>query len=363
LEGRDAAQATRPGVAHLKDALMSILPPGFGQSMREALRLVRGRDPLAATRVIRQALSGAEQPAPQPKKPISPSAKPTPQPASAPRPTPDASAPGEVVAGQYAGAAGARAYRLYVPSRPAAPADSRLVLMLHGCTQDPDDFALGTRMDAVAEKRGWHVLYPAQTKSANFNKCWNWFSPNHQTGERGEPAILAAMTREIMAGRDIRAACVAGLSAGGAMALIMGDVHPELFDAVLSHSGIAAGGARDLPSALAAMKSGPEQLPARPSGPRLMIVQGADDRTVVARNADVIENAVETTAAPRRSSGEEAGRKVERRVVDGADGKPRVATLRISGLGHAWSGGAPGGSFVDPQGPNVSEEFARFVEA
>ena len=352
---------------------MSILPPGFGQSMREALRLVRGRDPLAATRVIRQALSGAapaaERPAPQPKKPVSPSAKPAPHPASAPaprpapRPSPDASAPGEVVAGQYAGAAGARAWRLYIPSRPAAPTDSRLVLMLHGCTQDPDDFAIGTRMDAVAEKRGWHVLYPAQTKAANFNKCWNWFSPNHQTGERGEPAILAAMTRQIMAERDIRSACVAGLSAGGAMALIMGDVHPELFDAVLSHSGIAAGGARDLPSALAAMKSGPDPLPARPYGPRLMIVQGVEDRTVVARNADVIENAVETSGTPRRSSAREAGREVERRVIEDADGKPRVATLRISGLGHAWSGGAPGGSYVDPQGPDVSEEFARFVEA
>lgn len=334
---------------------MSILPPGFGDSMREALRLVRQRDPLAATRVIRQALSGGAAASPAP---------PAPREARAPAPRPAPAGPaGEVVHGQYSGAPGARAYRLYIPSRPAPAADSRLVLMLHGCTQDPDDFALGARMDEAAEKRGWHVLYPAQTKAANFNKCWNWFSPAHQTRERGEPAILAAMTREIMAARDIRAACVAGLSAGAAMALVMGEVHPELFDAALSHSGIAVGGARDLPSALAAMKNGPEPLPARPYRPRLMIVQGMQDATVAPRNADVIEASVATAGEARVTRGEERGRAVERRAIPGPDGRDRLLSLRVAGLGHAWSGGAPGGSFVDPQGPDVSEAFARFVEA
>ena len=370
---------------------MSILPAGFGQTMREALHLVRDRDPRAATRLIRDALSGARAPAPlaalrlpdgwpERARPA-PQAEPAPTPTARPRvglgatlealrkgrtperrPAADDLAPGAFLAGDYVGAPGARSYKLYVPTHPAAPEDSRIVLMLHGCTQNPDDFALGARMNAVCEARGWFALYPEQTKAANFNRCWNWFQPSDQTAQRGEPAILAAMTRQIMAARDIRHAAVAGLSAGAAMALILGDVHPELFDAVLAHSGVAAGGARDLPSALTAMRSGPSPLPARPYGPRVMIVQGLADTTVAPRNADVIEASLALSGAVRDVVAEENGRTVQRRERRDADGRLALLSLRVPGLGHAWSGGSPAGTYTDPRGPGASEAFARFIE-
>lgn len=336
---------------------MSLLPAGFGHAMREALHLVRERDPMAATRVIREALSGRAAPAPRPAEPPPLRPEPVAEPARPP------AGAGQFVAGRYDGASGARDYKLYIPARPAPPAESRLVLMLHGCAQDPDDFAIGTRMNAVAERRGWHALYPAQPKKANITKCWNWFSPAHQDAERGEPANLAALTRHVMAAHDIRAAAVGGLSAGGAMAMIMGEVHPELFDAVLAHSGLAAGAARDLPGALAAMKSGSGPLPRRAFAPRLMVVQGLDDLTVAPRNADVIDAAVAIDGETRETRDVENGRAVTRREIRGPDGLTRRLTLRVAGLGHAWSGGAPGGSFVDPQGPDVSEIFARFIES
>lgn len=277
-------------------------------------------------------------------------------------PRPALAPAGRFVEGRYAGDPGARAYKLYIPARPARAPDGRLIVMLHGCTQTPDAFAAGTHMNAVAEARGWHVLYPAQSKAANLTRCWNWFSPANQTRERGEPAILAAMAREIMAARDIRAACVAGLSAGAAMALILGDVHPELFDAVLAHSGVAPGAARDVAGALAAMKTGAVEISPRPFAPRLMLVQGLEDTTVAPRNADAIEAfAVLDGATSRVSESVENGRTVARREVADSDGRLRMLTLRVAGLGHAWSGATAPAAFFDPFGPDVSEAFARFV--
>jgi poly(hydroxyalkanoate) depolymerase family esterase len=286
-------------------------------------------------------------------------------PSTAPTLKSRAPAPGEFLAGSYVGAPGRRDYKLYVPAKPAAPEASRLIVMLHGCTQNPDDFALGTGMNALAEARGWHVLYPAQPMSANVNRCWNWFRPGDQTRERGEPAILAAMTRDVMSERDIRLASVAGLSAGGAMAMILGDAFPELFDAALVHSGLAVGAAQDAPSAFAAMRGGPRGPVKKGFGPRLMIVQGMADATVSPVNADAIEAAATPDEAPEMTRQEtpDGAHATERRVWRDAGGRARMIALRVAGLGHAWSGGDPAGSYADPAGPNVSEEFARFLEA
>jgi poly(hydroxyalkanoate) depolymerase family esterase len=279
------------------------------------------------------------------------------------KPRPSYVAPGRFVDGRYTGSAGTRAYKLYVPTRPAAAKDSRLVVMLHGCGQTPNGFAAGTHMNVVAQERGWFALYPEQSKAANLTRCWNWFSPANQSGERGEPAILAAMAREIMAERDIRAACVGGLSAGAAMALILGETHPELFDAVLAHSGVAPGAARDLTSALAAMKTGAVDVAPRPFAPRLMLVHGLEDTTVAPPNADAIETfAARDGAKPRVGESVENGRTVERREVRDADGRLMIVSLRVAGLGHAWSGASAPADFFDPLGPDVSELFARFVE-
>jgi poly(hydroxyalkanoate) depolymerase family esterase len=128
--------------------------------------------------------------------------------------------------------------------------------MLHGCTQTPDDFATGTRMNMLAEERACFVVYPAQAHNANVSKCWNWFKTGDQRRGQGEPAIIAGLVGELLLayGLDRERVYVAGLSAGGAMAVILGRAYPELFAAVGVHSGLPYGAAHDLPSAFVAMR-------------------------------------------------------------------------------------------------------------
>jgi poly(hydroxyalkanoate) depolymerase family esterase len=263
---------------------------------------------------------------------------------------------------RYACAAGARRYRLYVPAS-AQGAPRGLVVMLHGCTQSPEDFAMGTRMNRVAEAHGLLVAYPEQTRVDNSMACWNWFRPGDQRRDAGEPAILAGIARHIVAAFGVPPGrvFVAGLSAGGAMAAVLGETYPDVFAAVGVHSGLPAGSAGDVVSAFAAMRGDPGLAPPAPRSnamPRTIVFHGGADRTVHPSNAGQI---VAASRRPLRDErGEAGGRGYVRSVAEDADGVPEVECWIVDGAGHAWSGGDAGGSHADPAGPDASAEMVRF---
>jgi poly(hydroxyalkanoate) depolymerase family esterase len=266
--------------------------------------------------------------------------------------------------------AGSRSYRLYVPA--SAPHRPRgLVIMLHGCKQDPDDFSAGTGMNAVAETHGLVVAYPRQSGANNASSCWNWFRPADQMRDEGEPSIIAGITMEVMSefGLDRGRVFVAGLSAGGAMAAVMGETYPELYSAVGIHSGLAYGAANDVMSAFSAMRgegglaSSPKRL-ANGHRLRTIVFQGSADRTVHPSNADRIVAAATPTGAGwavRKEPGRSAsGRTYARTILADPAGRPAVEYWLVDGAGHAWSGGHSVGTYTDPHGPDASSQMVRF---
>ena len=284
------------------------------------------------------------------------------------------------VTGSYTNSAGARSYKLYVPSG-CHGQSLPLVVMLHGCTQNPDDFAVGTRMNTLAEDQLCFVLYPAQTAAANASKCWNWFKTTDQQRNRGEPSIIAGMTRQILGTYrvDARRIYVAGLSAGGAMAVIMAMTYPDLYAAVGIHSGLPYAVARDLPTALTMMQpagmssegrqatevSGAHPLPA-------IVFHGDRDTTVHPCNGDqVIAQCARPPFERRAQAGTDPFVTVQRGQVPNGhaytrtthyhvNGQPVAEHWLIHGAGHAWSGGSSRGSYTDPQGPDAAQEMLRF---
>jgi poly(hydroxyalkanoate) depolymerase family esterase len=268
----------------------------------------------------------------------------------------------------HVGASGSRPYRLYVPGAHAGR-PLPLVVMLHGCTQSPEDFAAGTRMNEVAEEVGLLVAYPEQTRAANASLCWNWFSAAEQRRDAGEPALIAGIAREVLRepNADPSRVYVAGLSAGGAAAAIMGDAYPELFAAVGVHSGLACGAASDMAQAFAAMRQGgAAALPGRTGeGVPTIVFHGSRDATVSPVNGDEVIG--QAKAEARLKAAVERGRspggmEFTRTVHTDAEGRARLEHWLLHGAGHAWSGGSAAGSYTDPRGPDASREMVRFFQ-
>ena len=298
---------------------------------------------------------------------------------------------GEFLVARYADAHGQRDYKLYLPPGEYAQ-PMPLVVMLHGCTQNPDDFAAGTRMNQHAREQGFAVLYPAQPTSANPAGCWNWFKHNHQRRDAGEPALLAGMVHAVLAQHPIDPArvFVAGLSAGGAMAAILGDAYPELFAAIGVHSGLPTGAATDMTTAFSAMRIGSADaggLPLRgmragarpaPAGPRVapptIVFHGDADTTVHPANGEQVVQACIAAAqvnggvngsvpAPVVEHMSNPGRNSIRRSYRNVAGTVLAEHWLLAGAGHAWSGGSAQGSYADERGPDASREMLRFFFA
>jgi poly(hydroxyalkanoate) depolymerase family esterase len=277
------------------------------------------------------------------------------------------------IAGIYRNPAGSRAYRLFIPSNYQGQ-PLPLIVMLHGCTQSPDDFAAGTRMNFIAEEQTCLVVYPAQPSEANQAKCWNWFRTGDQQRGRGEPSLIAGITRQIMRDYSVdpKRVYIGGLSAGAAAAAIMGATYHDLYAAIGIHSGLACGAAIDLPSAFAAMRqgglatssgSGDRIIPT--GGPTVptIVFHGDRDMTVHPSNADhILEQSARTTSTQKilyrgRVPG---GHAYTRAVHTDASGRGIFEHWNIHGAGHAWSGGSPAGSYTDPRGPDATREMLRF---
>jgi poly(hydroxyalkanoate) depolymerase family esterase len=307
-------------------------------------------------------------------------------PATTPTPTARATDNGQFLSKSFANQAGSRHYKLYIPGSYCGQ-PMPLMVMLHGCTQNPDDFSAGTQMNSVAEEKQCFVVYPAQEQSANASKCWNWFKAVDQQRGQGEPSIIAGITNTVIAeyGLDRDKVYVAGLSAGGAMAIIMGTTYPDLYKAVGVHSGLPYAAANDLPSAMNAMR-GVAARRARFSGGNsgngssssqtalgaipIIVFHGDRDTTVSAANGDrLIDDFVHNFAQKDASApinvlvenGGKPGQRTYTRTSHHADGQPPLAEhWVIHGAGHAWAGGSANGSYTDASGPDASREMLRF---
>ena len=373
----------------------------LGMTMREAMRLMQTGDLHAATAAIKRGLTGAEDrsafhPGYAGSAPVKPwiDAECRVVDVSDPEPAtdhPDLGPPREIrePTGEqfqqhsFTCAAGTRQYKLFIPKGHLGR-QLPLLVMLHGCTQSPDDFARGTRMNQLAEERGYYVVYPAQSARDNPTKCWNWFRPADQCRDRGEPAIIAELTRHVVRAHRLDPArvYVAGLSAGAAMAVILARTYPDIYAAAGIHSGLPYGSAHDVASAFAAMKQGSgisvagtnatDQALGAPVP--AIVFHGDRDLVVDAHNGDIV---IAQSMAGFGDSVWNADlygandKQVERGVVPGGysyrrtmllDPQGRVLAEQwlVHGAGHAWFGGDPAASYTDPKGPDASAEMLRF---
>lgn len=246
--------------------------------------------------------------------------------------------------------------REFVVARPAGAQRERLpmLVVLHGCVQSADDIARGTRLSEAAAREGFVVLYPEQPASANLQRCWNWYSPAQSTRGRGEAGLLAEMIDSVAAreGVDRRRISLVGMSAGAAMAANLAVAYPERYAALAMHSGIAAGAATDIASALRVMAQGPGD--GGVLGDAALAAMGAQAR---AMPVIALHGAADKVVAPANLTAVVAQ---WRRVNARASGSAVVEEHLLDGVGHAWSGGAAAGSYTAPQGPDATGMILEF---
>ncbi|MCU7375212.1 PHB depolymerase family esterase [Paucibacter sp. O1-1] len=296
--------------------------------------------------------------------------------------------PGSFEAYKFSNDAGSRTYKVYVPlgesDRPYP-----MMVMLHGCSQSVDDFAADTQMNRLADEYGFIVVYPQQAAGANAAKCWNWFNPQDQVRGAGEPSLIAGIVLEVVQRNDAdpRRIFVAGLSAGAAMAVVLGETYPELFAGVGAHSGLPYAIAHDIPPAMAAMKgrvagaTGPNASCAASGSSRratlhavpVIVFHGDRDHTVQPANgAYIVQQAHEAHGVQAGDPGlrvkklsgvTPGGQRFSRAVHADSRGQARIESWTLHGAGHAWSGGHTTGSYNDAAGPDASAEMVRFFLA
>ncbi len=383
----------------------------FKQTLRKLTQLTRSGHLVDATRLIQQALKGwaADAPSARPDaRPtdsalvvdveardatlhpaLSPPVQRVPDEQTAPLQRARGPTAGRFIEDRFVFEGLCYAYRLYIPAvaggGKSPPTAMPLVVLLHGCTQNALDFATGTAMNAQADEHACWVLYPQQTTKGNAQLCWNWFEPGHQSAGRGEPGMIAALTRHILAqpaGRyqtdqpagqapcvaDASRVYIAGLSAGGAMAAVVAGLYPDLFAALGVHSGLPAGAAHDMMSAFKAMGRGAtgSLAAALPT----IVFHGSADKTVHPLNGDSISGAaaaalghagvalVQSHDAP--DVGQARSKSARRTRHSDAHGTPFVEQWRVTSGPHAWSGGNAAGSYTDPDGPSASKAMLTF---
>lgn len=345
-------------------------------------------------RAMTKALVSAFAPSPQ-----APPRKRPPR-ASPPNPAFPNPAPGKWLAGQFllppqAGQAPAQTmpYWLYLPRHmpdAAARHGWPLVVMLHGCHQSATDFAAGTRMNRLAEEKGYALLYPQQGRSMQAQRCWRWYDRATQQGA-GDTAALAALV-ETVCGQvriDRRRIYACGLSAGAGMAAVLALNHPGLIAAVGLHSAPVYGAGHSPVGALGVMRHGaplqadaairavlerrsmlalPAAADAMPPMPALMI-QGEQDQVVRPINQfQLARQWLQLNGLPAgpatRITHKPAGRGGSRNALELHDylvgRKLLLRVARIAGLGHAWSGGDPALKFNERAGPDASRMMLAF---
>jgi poly(hydroxyalkanoate) depolymerase family esterase len=283
-----------------------------------------------------------------------------------------------------------RGYKLYTPG--GVTGARPLVVMLHGCTQGPDDFAKGTKMNALAEKEGFAVLYPAQTRNDHPMACMPWYEPAHWQRGQGLAGQIVGMIDQVGKDQplDKKAIYVAGLSAGAAYASALAVAYPDVFAAVGVHSGLEYGAATSQMAAQMAMfMGGPdpdtagrkayEAMGDRKRVVPAIVVHGTADYTVAAKNADQVarqwaqtadlatngkdDDDVDGTPDARKTEQAPGGRSYTRYTFTDKAGRAVVEQVMVDGMGHAWAGGDSAGSYTDPKGPDASRMMWDFFEA